>query len=225
LPADPNKRSWVPAPDANFTGWNDWEHLDLRQVGARRVPGILSLEISTDDLGALDPIVGDWGYGDWGYGDWGYGDWGYGDWGYGDWGYGDWGYGDWGYGAEEEINEAQARSQGPAPNSLRVVTRTNQQITLEWKPPPGGGPLGPPPAPGVPGGYEVWKKSGTNPFDDIVVGLQPSGPSAVCTTTEPVVCTYVDSNIQPNGVYQYFIVAAFASGQRTRSEVITSMRN
>ncbi len=90
--------AWVPAPDAPFTGWNDWQHLDLRQIGARRVPGILSLEISTEDLGAIDPIVGDWGYGDWGYGDWGYGDWGYGDWGYGDWGYGDWGYGDWGYG-------------------------------------------------------------------------------------------------------------------------------
>ena len=67
------------------------------RVGARRVPGILSLEIARDDLPESDPIFGDWGYGDWGYGDWGYGDWGYGDWGYGDWGYGDWGYGDWGY--------------------------------------------------------------------------------------------------------------------------------
>ena len=102
------------------------------------MPGILSLEIARDDLPESDPIFGDWGYGDWGYGDWGYGDWGYGDWGYGDWGYGDWGYGDWGYGAEEEINEDQARSQGPAPDIVNVAT-TNRSVTLRWVPPQAGG--------------------------------------------------------------------------------------
>ena len=202
--SDPSVLS--PAADGTFKGWNDWFNLDLRQVGARRVPGILSLEISTDDLGPIDPIVGDWGYGDWGYGDWGYGDWGYGDWGYGDWGYGDWGYGDWGYG--DDIDELTAKSQGPAPNSFKVVSRTSQAVTLQWTPPTAGGALA---------GYEVWKSTGLISSSNLPAAL---ANVPVCTPT----CTYVDNTIANNGTYQYFVVAAFQSSQRTRTEVITSVR-
>jgi hypothetical protein len=200
------------ATDAAFTGWNDWQHLDLRQIGARRVPGILSLEIARDDLPETDPIFGDWGYGDWGYGDWGYGDWGYGDWGYGDWGYGDWGYGDWGYGAEEEINEDQARSQGPAPNSLTFST-TNKSIILRWQPPPAGGPVA---------GYHVWRAlaplTSNQPADITPNGL---APAATCTAAG---CSYEDSSSEKNKDYLYFVVAEFTSGQKTRSEIIPARR-
>jgi len=198
----------LPAADGVFTGWNDWEHLDLRQTGARRIPGILSLEISVEDLSPTDPIVGDWGYGDWGYGDWGYGDWGYGDWGYGDWGYGDWGYGD-------DIDESQARSQGPAANTLSFTT-TNKSIKISWLPPQSGG---------VVDTFHVWKALGAISSSNLPSDITPNGlnPATSCNATTKL-CGYEDFAAQKGKLYQYFIVTWFASGQKTRSETLPASR-
>jgi hypothetical protein len=207
-----------PAADGTFTGWNDWLHLDLRQTGARRVPGILSLEIARDNLPESDPIFGDWGYGDWGYGDWGYGDWGYGDWGYGDWGYGDWGYGDWGYG--DDIDEPTARSTGPTAHTLSFTT-TNQAIIVRFLGPTAGGPIEK---------FEMWRSlnaiSNTNlPTNLTPNGIEPVAP--VCTQdtpSSPLLCTYTDSSTQNNRNYFYFVMTEFTSSQRTRSELLPARR-
>jgi hypothetical protein len=210
-----------PAADGNFTGWDDWLHLDLRQVGARRVPGILSLEIARNELPESDPIFGDWGYGDWGYGDWGYGDWGYGDWGYGDWGYGDWGYGDWGYG--DDIDEATARSQGPTAHTLSFTT-TNQAIIVRFLGPTAGGAISK---------FELWRSleaiSNTNlPTNLTPNGLAPVAPACTKETpsnpSSPLVCTYTDSSAQNNRNYFYFVMTEFTSTQRTRSELLPARR-
>jgi hypothetical protein len=210
-----------PTKDGTFTGWDDWSHVDLRQVGARRVPGIMSLEIARNELPEDDPIFGDWGYGDWGYGDWGYGDWGYGDWGYGDWGYGDWGYGDWGYG--DDIDEATATSQGPAANSLSYTT-TNQAIILRWQGPQGGGTVLK---------FEVWRALNAISNNNLPTNLTLNGVLPIlpaCTKANPVdpssllVCTYTDSTAQNNRPYFYFVMTEFASGQRTRSEILPASR-
>ena len=214
--SDPNVLP--PTKDGTFTGWDDWSRIDLRQVGARRVPGILSLEIARNELPEDDPIFGDWGYGDWGYGDWGYGDWGYGDWGYGDWGYGDWGYGDWGYG--DDIDERTARSTGPAANTLSF-TPANPGIILKWQGPQAGGKLL---------RFEVWRAlnaiSNTNlPTNLTPNGVLPTPPACTqATPSSPLLCTYADSSAQNNRNYFYFVMTEFESGQRTRSEVIPARR-
>jgi hypothetical protein len=211
-----------PAADGVFTGWNDWEHLDLRQTGSRRNPAFLSLEITVEDLAAAgdpgygdpgygDPGYGDPGYGDPGYGDPGYGDPGYGDPGYGDPGYGDPGYGDPGYGGE--IDVPQAESQGPAAHSLSY-TRTNKSITVTWKPPHAGGTVA---------RYHVWRAdtgaiTPANPPADITLSLDGLVPATVCNTTTGL-CSFADFTIQ-NRAYQYFVVTRFASEKKTRSEIL-----
>ena len=211
----------APAADGTFTGWDDWAHVDLRQVGARRVPGYCPLETARDELPENDPIFGDWGYGDWGYGDWGYGDygdWGYGDWGYGDWGYGDWGYGDWGYG--DDIDEPTARSMGPAANSLSFTT-TNQAIIVEFQGPTGGGAIEK---------FELWRSlnaiSNTNlPTNLTPNGIEPVAPACTQAAPEsPVMCTYTDSSALNNRNYFYFVMTEFTSTQRTRSALLPASR-
>ena len=133
--------------DPIFQGSNDWSHVDLRQTGGRRNSGPLSLEISIEDLGLADPLVGvngsgmwggwDWGGWDWGGWDWGGWDWGglYGGWDWGGWDWGGWDWGGWDWG---EIDERIAISQGPSANTLTFTT-TNKTIDVKWIGPQAGG--------------------------------------------------------------------------------------
>ena len=222
-PIDPDD-VFDPPSDGVFTGWNDWEHLDLRQTGSRRNPASLSLEVTVEDLASAgdpgygdpgygDPGYGDPGYGDPGYGDPGYGDPGYGDPGYGDPGYGDPGYGDPGYGGEMDI--AVAESLGPSANSLSF-TITNQSINLKWLPPHAGGPVA---------SYHVWKSLGppspTNPPVDVTgpLGIEPG---TICyPATQSIFCDFAT---QKKKVYYYFVVTWFENGKKTRSEILKASR-
>ena len=212
-----------PAADGVFTGWNDWEHLDLRQTGSRRNPASLSLEVTVEDLASAgdpgygdpgygDPGYGDPGYGDPGYGDPGYGDPGYGDPGYGDPGYGDPGYGDPGYGGE--LDAPTAESQGPSANTLSFTT-TNQSINLKWLPPHAGGTVA---------SYHLWKSEGppspNNPPRDVTP--QGIAPGTICNTTTQSI--YCDTDTQRRRLYYYFVVTWFESGKKTRSEVLQASR-
>ena len=109
-----------------FLGFDDWAHIDLRQIGGRRNVIKLSLAVGKEDLAA-----GDSGLGDSGLGDSGLGDSGLGDSGLGDSGLGDSGLGDSGLGVELDYETATT---GSAPNSL-TATVDRQSITLNWSAP------------------------------------------------------------------------------------------
>jgi hypothetical protein len=219
------------AKDGVFTGWNDWEHLDLRQTASRRNPASLSLEITVEDLASAadgdpgygdpgygdpgygDPGYGDPGYGDPGYGDPGYGDPGYGDPGYGDPGYGDPGYGDPGYGGELDVPGAE--SQGPTPNSLSFVL-TNKSIDLKWTKP----------NVGKVDKYYVWRAVGTISPSNKPSNITPAGVAPGVTPCNAVSgALYCDTSSKNNVTYQYLVTATFVNGNKSgASNIVTAKR-
>jgi hypothetical protein len=203
-----------------LSGANDFATMDLRQVGARRPVGSLSLSYSVVDpttgvapvppapaIGgglSLDAGYGDLGYGDLGYGDLGYGDLGYGDLGYGDLGYGDLGYGDLGYGdlgvpADEPLGSGDvsldtAGSLANPPYALAATAlKGNGGIQLVWHAPNVGTPLA----------YQVYRVDGT--------GVTPSNfpLRALVANVPSTVTSLVDTSgsLKHNNTYTYFAVA------------------
>lgn len=110
---------------APLSGFNDWSHIRLNQVSARRNIGVffftdedpltpgVEVHIGPASLGMEKTDFGDWDFGDWDFGDWDFGDWDFGDWDFGDpsalnYGdlnlgdigrnSGDWDFGDWDFG-------------------------------------------------------------------------------------------------------------------------------
>jgi hypothetical protein len=211
-----------------FDGYNDFEHLDLRQVGTRRnagserIDGCLSLDIGFGDIGFGDIGFGDIGFGDIGFGDIGFGDIGFGDIGFGDIGFGDIGFGDIGFGdigfgdigiggggSQEDINFDIASSpELNAPNSL-VATSFTKVIRLVWAAP----------HVGTVTGYDVYRAVGSTitPSSE-VVHLGTLFP----TTTQ----TRFDDDTPAIGVtYTYFVVGQLAGGGTTgASNFATSSR-
>jgi hypothetical protein len=216
------------AQDVNFdgaqgetlTGANDFATMDLRQVGARRSVGSLSLSYSVVDpatgvapvppapaIGgglSLDAGYGDLGYGDLGYGDLGYGDLGYGDLGYGDLGYGDLGYGDLGYGdlgvpADEPLGagDVSLDTAGSLANPPSAMTATalkgNGGIQLTWHAPNLGTPLS----------YQLYRLEGASvtPSNFSSRALVANVPGAITSLTD------TSAALKHNNTYTYFAVA------------------
>jgi hypothetical protein len=142
------------APDGPFAGFNDWNAIDLRQIGGRRNAHRFSLDIWKDDLsagdaglgdaglgsssgdaGLGDAGLGDAGLGDAGLGDAGLGDAGLGDAGLGDAGLGDAGLGDAGLGGDLDYTSATAVTNPP---SKLTAALSGSDIQLNWKAPNAG---------------------------------------------------------------------------------------
>jgi hypothetical protein len=197
-----------------FDGYNDFEHLDLRQTasrrnaGAERIDGALSLDVGFGDIGFGDIGFGDIGFGDIGFGDIGFGDIGFGDIGFGDIGFGDIGFGDIGFGdigigddgtPQEDISFDVATSpELNHPNSLAAQHLT-KIIRLTWGAP----------HVGTIAGYNVYR----------AVGNTITGSSAIVhlgnlfpTTTQT---RFDDDTALPGVTYTYFVVGQYATGGTT----------
>ena len=172
-----------------FTGFNDWTHIDLKQIGGRRNVIKLSLGILKQDLAAGDSGLGDSGLGDSGLGDSGLGDSGLGDSGLGanagDSGLGDSGLGDSGLGIELDYETA---SDGSAPNSL-TATAGKQSITLNWN------------ASNVTTAvkYSIYRA---------IDAISPTNlPTLIGTVVgAPPLTTFVDNDVKNNVTYSYVVV-------------------
>jgi hypothetical protein len=173
-----------------MTGFDDWSHIDLRQVGGRRNVIKLSLDVQKNDLAS-----GDSGLGDSGLGDSGLGDSGLGDSGLGDSGLGDSGLGDSGLGADLDFETASAN--GNAPNSL-TATVGKQAITLNW---------------GAPNLAAVTRYSIYRAIGAITTTNLPSLIGTV--TGAPPATILVDSNVKNNVTYTYLVIATFGGGSQS----------
>jgi hypothetical protein len=196
-----------PAADGQFKGWNDWEHLDLRQTGSRRNPGVLTLEISLDELSANDPS---WNDPSWNDPTWNDPSWNDPSWNDPTWNDPAWNDPSW----NQEIDETQARSQGPGPNSLSFTT-TNRSIDLKWNNPPAGG---------LVQSYHVFRALGVISPTNQPTDITPGGvsPTAICNATTGA--RFCDTSALNNRDYYYFVVAWFANGNKARSEIIKARR-
>jgi hypothetical protein len=197
-------------PKLTFKGYNDFDHIDLRQVASRRnggnarIDGGLSLDVGFGDVGFGDVGFGDVGFGDVGFGDVGFGDVGFGDVGFGDVGFGDVGFGDVGFGdvgfgdvgappGELDLDVAAGLN---APNSLTPTVLSNR-IRLAWTAPHIGAVMN----------YVVYK----------VVGAAIAPASAVITlvTTPFDQLTVEDRDVKTKETYVYFVVARLVDGTLT----------
>jgi hypothetical protein len=184
---------------APFTGFNDWSHIDLRQVGGRRNVFKVSLDVQKIDLASGDSGLGDSGLGDSGLGDSGLGDSGLGDSGLGDSGLGDSGLGDSGLGADLEFETA--KSIGNAPSSLRA-TVGKQIITLNWS------------APNVSAvtQYRVYRAIGPITSTNLPALI---GTVGIVTAGTPPSTTFVDTNVKNNVTYTYLVVLTDGDGNHS----------
>ena len=118
-----------------------------------------------------------------------------------------------------EADEAIAKSQGPAPNSISFA-KANKSIIINWSPrllverfrsPKCG---------------RLWGRSPAgNPPNEAT----PAGgltPAQACTTTAPITCKFEDFATDKNKLYYYFVVSEFTTGEpkRTRSEIFSFSR-
>jgi hypothetical protein len=178
-------------------GLDEWNALDLRQVGSRRNVASLAVVDAVGPL-SLDQGQGDNGQGDNGQGDNGQGDNGQGDNGQGDNGQGDNGQGDNGQGdngAPPEV-ESEAATDGP---HLRPLTLAKKGVAIVsvWTRPHVGTPVT----------YEIWRSSG------IVLA---ASKTRVGTTSAPTT-TFSDSTVKTKQTYTYVIVAELTDGTRHMS--------
>jgi hypothetical protein len=196
-------------------GSNDWENVDLRQVGGRRnvgslrIDGALSLDVDWPDLGFGDSGFGDSGFGDSGFGDSGFGDSGFGDSGFGDSGFGDSGFGDSGFGDSGaplgDIDLDTVIALGPGPSALTGIVQATG-IKLTWEPPHVGNPVS----------YEVFRVVG-----DVVgpnIPIVPLGTVFPPASGSP---TFVDTTVWKNTTYTYFVITNFEQQTGSRSNFLT----
>jgi hypothetical protein len=225
-----NDGSVVTLPDASktanvtFAGYNDFDHLDLRQTASRRnagterIDGGLSLDVGFGDVGFGDVGFGDVGFGDVGFGDVGFGDVGFGDVGFGDVGFGDVGFGDVGFGdvgfgdvgappGELDLDTAAGLN---APNSLTATVLSNR-IRLNWTAPHVGSVLS----------YTVYKVVGAaiTPTTDITT------VGSLVPTTAGNVTTVEDRDVKNNVTYTYFVVAELTAPLTQGGSTLTGPSN
>ena len=194
-----------------FDGFNDFDQMDLRQVGSRRnagserIEGGLSLDVGFGDVGFGDVGFGDVGFGDVGFGDVGFGDVGFGDVGFGDVGFGDVGFGDVGFG---DVGFGDVGSPGDldldtaadlnAPNAL-TATAVQKAIRLNWTAPHLGNVQG----------YNVFRVTGAAiTGSSVIVQLGTTVPTTTATTFD-------DLTVKNNVTYTYFVVAQLTNGKLT----------
>jgi hypothetical protein len=186
-------------------GTNDWLNLDLRQVGARRNVGLVSLDFGYTDVGSPNTLgYTDVGYTDLGYTDVGYTDVGYTDVGYTDVGITDLGYTDVGAPQSGDLDFTTAREQGgnaPFLNPAQMsAAKGKAAVILTWR------------GPNVANEnatYTAFRVDGT--------GLTPANFASriiVGTTTDPV-ATVTDTTVKNNNTYTYFVQAQLGNGDRT----------
>jgi len=160
------------ARDGTFKGFNDWQHMDLRQTASRRNKNGLSLEVDyTDVSGNEQPGFGNEqpGFGDEqpGFGD------------------EQPGFGNEQPGFGDDLDFETATSVGNAPDFLRFTT-TNQSIDLRWDPPHAGNVTQ----------YQVWKATGAITSTNLPAKIfSTTGPNPPTTysdrnTRNNVVYTY-----------------------------------
>ena len=173
-------------------GLNEWNILDLRQVGSRRNVASYAVVDAVGPL-SLDQGQGDNGQGDNGQGDNGQGDNGQGDNGQGDNGQGDNGQGD--NGAPPEV-DSEAATDGP---HLRPLTLAKKGLAVvsDWTRPHVGTPVT----------YEIWRSPGT---------VLAASKTQVGTTNAPTT-TFSDSSAKAKQTYTYVIVAELTDGTRYMS--------
>jgi hypothetical protein len=186
-------------------GLNDWDQVDLRQVGSRR--NVASHAI-LDAIGplSLDQGQGDNGQGDNGQGDNGQGDNGQGDNGQGDNGQGDNGQGDNGQGDNGAPPEVDFESAADAPHlDSLTISKQPQGIVVKWSPPHVGAVYS----------YDIWRSEGTTiSTQHIVVG------TVLAPTT-----TFLDTSAKKNTTYTYFVTAHVSDPTNPAVLITTGMSN
>ena len=189
-----NGKTDDPARDGTFKGFNDWQHMDLRQTASRRNKNGLSLEIDfTDVSGDEQPGFGDEqpAFGDEqpAFGD------------------EQPGFGDEQPAFGDDLDFETATSAAIPPNTLSFST-ANQSINLRWDAPQAG----------LVTQYQIWRATGpitaTNlPIKIFSTATQPNPPR-----------TFSDPNTQPGVTYTYFVTATVDGKQSGPSNVITARR-
>ena len=210
--------------DINFSGsitalnqgFNDWAHLDLRQIGSRRDPLGYSLDIGiNDDLAATSDLGGGGGELGGGGGELGGGGGELGG-GGGELGSGGGelggGGGELGGGGGElggELDFERAESLGNAPNALSA-TPAKLSIDLKWSPPNVGAVLQ----------YQVWRASCPKGTTAITCILSSTNKPASIGTWAPgqPLCdlsfNFCDGTAKPNQLYLY-LVTALVDGKKS----------
>ncbi len=177
----------VTSTDSPFTSFNDWNVVDLQQLGGRRNAGALSVDVGFNDVAHGDPTI-DAGALDVGALDVGALDVGALDVGALDVGALDVGALDVG----GELDAPTARSVGDPPSNLTATVPTKNTIKLGWK------------APHLDGtnvsAYQIWWALGP-----ITPTNKPKKLAAVSGST----LTYTDTTVTPSKTYFYVVVAAF----------------
>jgi len=214
-----------PAPANLFPtvkGFNDYNLLDLRQIGGRRNVGSrriaagggtggLSLDVGFGDVGFGDVGFGDVGFGDVGFGDVGFGDVGFGDVGFGDVGFGDVGFGDVGFGdvgaPRGDLDLETATAFGNPPNAFTATLEAKQAVRLRWSPP----------TVGLVASYEVYRVIGTAVTPSNIGSRVRVGILVAPTPTTPPQTTLLDTTVKTNVTYTYFAIAKFAGPPASQS--------
>ncbi|HEV2388114.1 MAG TPA: hypothetical protein VGS20_12755 [Candidatus Acidoferrales bacterium] len=176
------------SPDAPFKGFNEWQNVDLRQMGARASAFGFSGGGGIGDFGGGG--IGDFGGG--GIGDFGgggisdFGGGGIGDFGGG--GIGDFGGG----GAEQDTNTAN--STADAATGL-TVAMSGHFVVLKWTAP----------AFGQVRKYTIWRATGSFPTPALVVANSALFTNIGTVSGTPPSPTFTDMSVKNNVTYTYFV--------------------
>jgi hypothetical protein len=180
-------------------GTNDWDFIDLRQVGARRNAGLVSLDLGFTDLGFTDL-----GFTDLGFTDLGFTDLGFTDLGFTDLGFTDLGFTDLGAPQDGDIDFTTAKESGgnvphQAPLALTKV-KNKPAVVVSWRGPSVA-------AQGAT--YRVLRVEGSS----VTTANFPN--RVVVTTPTTTALTVTDVNVKNNTTYTYFVQALLADGTNT----------
>jgi hypothetical protein len=199
----------LPAQDLNFSGTfgtltrgsNDWNSINLQQIGTRRNVGGWSVDSGYWDAGYWDAGVSDPGYWDAGYWDAGYWDAGYWDAGYWDAGYWDAGIDNDDTTPIGELDFDVAAAVGNAPNAL-TASPSGRNMVISWQPPFV--------ASDKVVTYETYRIEGTEVTPaNFAARVRIGGPNYSTATS------VVDTNVKSNVTYIYIVLAQFTDGVRS----------
>jgi hypothetical protein len=197
----------IPPQDLNFSGsidalpggFDDWAHVDLRQLGTGRNVGGWSLDSGFWDSGFWDSGISDPGFWDSGFWDSGFWDSGF-------WDSGFWDSGFWDSGAEGddapvgELDLTTAETVANPPGMVRAV-QAGKDVQVSWDPPHVGQDRVQ--------FYEIYRLLGTGITAANFAARVPVGGSIV-----PPATSVLDLKVK-KGTYIYIALAQFTDGRRS----------